>query len=92
MQVRWTLAASSDLESIAHYLFEKTPEHAPRLIRELYNAAAKLTRFPDRGRPGKKKGTRELVLRGSPYIVVYKISGQALFIVRVLHGSQDWQG
>jgi toxin ParE1/3/4 len=92
MQVRWTLAASSDLESIANYLFEKTPHHAPRLIREFHNAAANLVRFPNRGRLGKKEGTRELVLRGAPYIVVYKNTGKALFTVRVLHSSQDWRG
>jgi plasmid stabilization system protein ParE len=29
MQVRWTTAAANDLESIANYLFEKTPQNAP---------------------------------------------------------------
>ena len=38
MQVRWTTVAASDLESIAEYLFEKTPEHAARLIREICDA------------------------------------------------------
>jgi hypothetical protein len=28
MQVRWTSAAAEDLENIANYLFEKTPENA----------------------------------------------------------------
>jgi len=37
MQLRWTSAAADDLESIANYLFEKTPENATRLIRELRN-------------------------------------------------------
>ncbi len=92
MHVRWTLAASSDLESIANYLFEKTPEHAPRLVRELYQAAANLNDFPNRGRPGKKERTRELVIQGTPYIVVYKISVEALSIIRILHGAQDWRG
>jgi hypothetical protein len=36
MQVRWTSAAADDLENIANYLFEKTPENAARLIREIY--------------------------------------------------------
>ncbi len=35
MQVRWTTAAASDLENIADYLFEKTPQNAARLIREI---------------------------------------------------------
>jgi plasmid stabilization system protein ParE len=30
MRVRWTLAAADDLQDIANYLFEKTPENAAR--------------------------------------------------------------
>ena len=38
MHVRWTSAAAEDLENIAIYLFEKTPENAARLIPEIYDA------------------------------------------------------
>jgi plasmid stabilization system protein ParE len=60
MQLRWTSAAADDLDHIANYLFEKTPENAARLIREIYNAPTSLKSFPNRGRAGKKQGTREL--------------------------------
>ncbi len=75
MRLRWTSAAADDLENIANYLFEKTPENAARLIRELYDAPSTLKSFPNRGRAGKKEGTRELV---------------TVHIVRILHSSQDW--
>jgi plasmid stabilization system protein ParE len=55
MRVRWTPAATEDLQNIANYLFEKTPELAPRLIRKLYSAPSSLTSFPNRGGLGKKK-------------------------------------
>ncbi len=90
MQVRWTTAAASDLESIAEYLFEKTPEHAARLIREICDAVFALRIYPNRGRPGKKSGTRELVLPALPYIVVYKVASDVLHIARILHAAQDW--
>ena len=90
MQVRWTTAAASDLENIADYLFEKTPENAPRLIREICGAASGLRIYPNRGRPGKKSGTRELVLPALPYIVVYKVGSDVLHIARILHGAQQW--
>lgn len=89
MQVRWTTAAASDLESIADYLFERTPENAARLIREICNAVFALRIYPNRGRPGKKTGTRELVLPALPYIVVYKVGSDVLHIARILHGAQD---
>jgi toxin ParE1/3/4 len=90
MQVRWTTAAASDLENIADYLFEKTPENAARLIREIYEAVFALRIYPNRGRAGKKSGTRELVLPALPYIVVYKVAGDVLHIARILHGAQQW--
>jgi addiction module RelE/StbE family toxin len=90
MQVRWTAAAASDLENIADYLFEKTSQNAARLIREICDAVFALRIYPNRGRPGKKSGTRELVLSSLPYVVVYKIVGEVLYIARILHGAQDW--
>jgi toxin ParE1/3/4 len=92
MQVRWTGAAADDLENIANYLFEKTPENAPRLIREIYRTPLKLKNFPNRGREGKKKGTRELVMGSLPYVFVYQVKSNAVYIVRVLHSSQEWSG
>jgi toxin ParE1/3/4 len=90
MRLRWTSAAADDLENIANYLIEKTPENAARLIREIYGAPSTLKSFPDRGRAGKKEGTRELVMPSLPYIIVYQVRGDTVHIVRILHSSQDW--
>ncbi len=90
MQLRWTKEAASDLEHITDYLFQKTPERAAELARGIYNAPAALLTFPYRGRAGKKEGTRELVLSPLPYVVVYQIAGEAIHIVRILHGAQKW--
>ncbi|MGH9630200.1 MAG: type II toxin-antitoxin system RelE/ParE family toxin [Bryobacteraceae bacterium] len=62
MELRWTQEAASDLEQIADYLFEHTPDRAERLVRALYDAPATLLTFSNRERPGKKEDTRELVL------------------------------
>jgi toxin ParE1/3/4 len=90
MRVRWTPAAADDFENIANYLFEQTPENAARLIREIYRAPNGLESFPKRGRVGKKEGTRELVLPSLPYVIVYRVTSESVYILRVLHGSQDW--
>lgn len=82
--------AALDLERIADYLFEQAPEHAPELIRTLYNTPTTLLSFPHRGRPGKKAGTRELVLSPLPYLVVYRIIGDIIQLLRILHGAQQW--
>ena len=75
MELRWTREAAADLERIADYLFEHAPEHAERLVLVLYEAPATLLTLPNRGRLGKKEGTRELVMSPLPYIVVYTMRG-----------------
>ena len=90
MRLRWTASAAEDLEGIADYLFEKTPENAAHLARKIYDAPAALKTFPNRGRPGRNQGTPELVIPSLPWIVVYQVTGEIVHIVRVLHGAQDW--
>jgi toxin ParE1/3/4 len=89
-QLRWTEEAAADLEHITDYLFKNAPGRAADLVRGIYNAPAALLTFPQRGRPGKKEGTRELVLSSLPYIVVYQITGEVIHVVRILHGAQKW--
>ncbi len=90
MRLRWSGDAAGDLERIADYLFERTPERAAQLMHEIYEAPAALLSFPCRGRPGQKHETREFVVSGLPYIVVYQINVDAINIVRILHGAQKW--
>jgi addiction module RelE/StbE family toxin len=90
MQLRWTEEAAADLERITDYLFEHTPERAARLVRALYEAPTTLVTFPNRGRPGKKEGTREFVMSPLPYIVVYTVRSEVVYVVRILHGAQQW--
>ncbi len=90
MQLRWSGEAAGDLERITNYLLWETPHHAPELVRAIYGAPVALLEFPHLGRPGKKEGTRELVLTPLPYIVVYRIAGDAIDILRILHGAQKW--
>ncbi len=66
------------------------PERASHLVRRLYEPPGTLLTFPNRGRPGKKEGTRELVMSPLPYIIVYAVRGDAVFVVRILHGAQQW--
>jgi toxin ParE1/3/4 len=49
-----------------------------------------LGRLPRSGRPGRVEGTRELVIIRTPYIVAYRIIGDTVRILRVLHSSRQW--
>ena len=90
MEIRWTEEAAADLERITDFLFEHAPGRAADVGRTIYNAPAPLVKFPRLGRPGKKEGTRELVLSPFPYIIVYKVLDDAVQLVRILHGAPKW--
>ena len=90
MHLRWSEAAAADLERIADYLFVHAPTRAPGLVRSIYEAPEALLSLPHRGRPGKKAGTRELLLSPLPWIVVYTVRDDVVHVVRILHGAQRW--
>ena len=50
-----------------------------------------LVTFPNRGRMGRRVGTRELVLTPLPYIAVYRVKESAIEILQIRHAAQDWQ-
>ena len=49
-----------------------------------------LQQHPQMGRPGRKQGTRELVISRTPFIVVYRVKAKRIELLRVLHGAQQW--
>ena len=60
------------------------------MVRTILASISHLDHFPELGRPGRVAGTRELVVRGSPYLAVYELYGPDVAILRVLHGAQLW--
>ena len=90
MPLHWTLEAANDLDHIADYPFEHTTGRTPELIRSVYDAPTSLLTFLNRGRHGKKDGTRELVLSQLPYVNVYAVRQDVIYVVRILHGAQQW--
>ncbi|WP_294081057.1 type II toxin-antitoxin system RelE/ParE family toxin [Sphingomonas sp.] len=42
------------------------------------------------GRPGEIRGTRELVVTGTPYIVAYRVSDTTIEVLFVQHGARQW--
>ena len=72
------------------FLFDQNPAVAIDTTRQIYEAAAGLKQFPKTGRPGRKEGTRELVLAPLPYLVVYEIVDEKVRVLRILHGARRW--
>lgn len=91
MRIRWTGQAVHDLTQICDYLEEHdSAVTARRVALSVYERMSALVKFPERGRPGRKSDTRELVFTGLPYLAVYRILGSVVEVLRILHGAQRW--
>lgn len=79
----------ADLLAIVDYISDDNPEAAQALKDESEARTARLGDHPGLGRPGRVRGTRELVVRPN-YIVVYAVPPRAVTILRVLHAARQW--
>ena len=91
MRVRWTTDAADDLGRICDHVARERPEAARRIALDVLRAIEDLRTFPNRGRPGRVQGTRELVLT-RPFLAVYEVreEEEEVQVLRILHGAQQW--
>jgi toxin ParE1/3/4 len=90
VRIDWRPAAARDVASLREYIDEQSPAGAEATVRRIFMSAESLMQFPRRGRSGQLAGTRELVVPGSPYVVIYRVDGDVIVILRVIHGAQRW--
>ena len=88
--VRWTRRAHRRLQAIGAHIEADNPLAAARVIRAIALAVHRLSEAPGRGRPGRVRGTRELVVVGTPYIVAYRVHANDIEVITVQHGAQLW--
>jgi plasmid stabilization system protein ParE len=89
MRVRWSRRATRHLNSFRLWLATIEGANPKRTSQRIKDSAALLERFGDIGRPNHQNGTRELSVRGAPYVIVYVDKGDHFTIVAVFHTAQD---
>ena len=90
MRIVWLRAAERNLEEQLQYIGERNRRVAKALANKIAESVAGLAEHPRRGRTGRVAGIRELVVPGTPYIVVYMAGADYVRIHRVLHSAQRW--
>ena len=90
MRVLWLRQARANLEDEADYIAKDDPAAADRMIETVLERAERLAEFPALGRSGRVSGTRELVVAGTPYILPYRVRGETVEILRLIHGARRW--
>ncbi|WP_068874067.1 MULTISPECIES: type II toxin-antitoxin system mRNA interferase toxin, RelE/StbE family [unclassified Phenylobacterium] len=92
MRLVWAQYALEDRRAIYGHIEADDARAAALVDARIADAVARLTDFPESGRPGRVEGTRELVVGRTSCIVAYRIMGETVRILRVLHGAQLWPG
>ena len=81
----------ADLEAAQDRIAAENPFAATVIAERVWNSAQRLGQFPKMGRVGFDEATREWPVTRTPYLIVYRISGEIVEILRVWHTSQDWR-
>ena len=81
--------ALRDLQAILDYIHERDPRAAQGVLGAIRRLADLLPANPKLGKPGRHRGTRELYVAGLPYVIVYRLTSDAVSVVSVLHTARD---
>lgn len=89
MKVLWTARAENDLANIFAYIATKDISAAIRMDKLLRESSMALEQFPFMGISGRSPNTREY-LAHPHYWLIYRIKGEFVQILRVLHTSLQY--
>jgi toxin ParE1/3/4 len=90
LRLEWSAYALTDRTAIFDYTEADSPKAAIAVDARIRDQVETLMRFSESGRSGRIEGTRELVISRTPYIAAYRITGDTVRILRVLHGARRW--
>ncbi len=87
---RWTQPAKKDLQAQIEYIQRENPAIASRVAAQIRKATDSLDAYPQLGRDGFVKGTKELVIPRLPFVCVYRYHNEQVEILRFLHERMRW--
>ena len=90
MNIVWRSQAEDDLFALVEYIALDSPQAALRIYETIRTSVNQLAIFPNSAKSGRLARTRELVIPGLPYIVIYAIIREEVQILAVHHGAREW--
>lgn len=89
--IEWTEQAVRQLEQAHHYIaLSNSSRIVEQITTRILRSVQQLEMFPMSGRTGRVRGTRELVLAGTPFIAAYAITREHIVVLALYHGAQKW--
>lgn len=92
MIIAWLPKAISTRDAQLNYIALNNPLAAIEQGDLLAHQVNQLPAYPELGRPGRKQGSRELIIGHTHFVVIYRVKfkEKRIEILRVLHSSQAW--
>jgi plasmid stabilization system protein ParE len=90
MKLIWTDPSLDDLRAVRDYIGRDSDYYAADLVEQVVLSVERLLRFPKLGRvvpETQDENIRELVHQN--YRIIYRIAGERIEILTIVHGSRD---
>lgn len=85
MKATWRTLANRDLAELAEYIAVDSERAAGATVDRIVAVVEMLERFPYLGRVGRASNTREFVVSGTSYRIIYRVEPDRIRILRILH-------
>lgn len=90
LKIEFTPQALRDLDEIRNWISLDDAQVADRIVSRIRQSVLILADFPMLGHVGAVAGTREIKVRGLPYLVVYSLKfADRLDILSIVHGRRN---
>lgn len=89
VEILWSPLALARLEEIRAYVARDKPEAASRLATRIVAVVEALREHPYLGRASAEPDLRELVIGGTPYVVLYVVRRDTVTISTIWHSAQQ---
>ncbi len=89
VDIRWSIGAIDDIESISTYISRDYPEKASEIVKGIVDKIEQLRQFPNLGRKFPDRDDekiREIIFK--KYRIVYEINEDIVEILVIAHGSR----
>ncbi len=89
MEVKFTTRVIGDVDIIYEYLSRDDECVAKSVLMQIEKIIDYIKEFPELGKNGDLKNTREIIVPKLPFVIVYEVVNSVIYILTIFHTSLD---